>query len=105
MTWWKYKPMFDIKWREPYGFTRALSKLGEKSARAWTRPFWGTVTTAAFIGLWAITKPNPGVRRVLLSSALPVCIVAGFGIVYFVSLIHYFATRTIGFGPKRVAPH
>jgi hypothetical protein len=102
MSWWKYKPMFDIQWREPYGFTLALNKLSEKTTRWSTRPFWSIVITGIFLGLWAITQPNPGVRRIPMASALPFCIAAGFGIVYFISIVHRFATRTIGFGPKTI---
>jgi len=102
MSWWKYKPIFEIKWREPYGFTRSLSKLTEKNTRWWIRPFWGVINTVILIGLWTIAKPAPGAWRVPLAYALPLCIAAGFGLVYFSSFVHYFAPREIGFGPKAI---
>lgn len=96
MTWWKYKSLFKIKWREPYGFTRVVNKLQEISTPWWVRPFWAAVTSAVLFVLWnSIKSDGINTAFVLLSS-----LIVGFGIIYFAALVHYLATREIGLSEK-----
>jgi hypothetical protein len=96
MSRWKYKPLFDIKWREPYGFTRVVHKLQERITPWWTRPFWGIVTSAILFVVWNSLKSAAiGTFLVFIVS-----VVVGFGIIYFVALVHYFVSREIGLGEK-----
>jgi len=96
MSWWKYKPLFDIKWREPYGFTRLGHKLQERITPWWIRPFWGLVTSAFFFVVLNSIK-SAGISTFL---TFIVSVAVGFGIIYFFALVHYFTSREIGLGEK-----
>ena len=96
MSWWKYKPLFDIKWREPYGFTRLTHKLQERLTPWWIRPFWGIVTSAILFVAWNSIK-SASISTFLV---FIVSMAVGFGIIYFVALVHYFVSREIGLGEK-----
>jgi hypothetical protein len=96
MTWWEYKPMFVIKWREPYGFTRLVSKIQEKITPWWVRPLRGIVTAVViFVGLITIRSDGISTLLVLFAS-----IALGFGSTYFVALVQYFVIREIGLSEK-----
>jgi hypothetical protein len=96
MSWWKYKPLCDIKWREPYGFTRLAHKLQERITPWWIRPFWGIVTSALLFVVWNSIK-EAGISTFLV---FIVSMSVGFGIIYFIALVHYFVSREIGLGEK-----
>lgn len=96
MSWWRYKPLFDIKWREPYALTRRVNKLQEKVTPWWVRPFWATVTSSSLFVVWNSIK-STGISTFLV---FIVSMAVGFGIIYFVALVHYFVSREIGLGEK-----
>jgi len=98
MTWWKYKPLFEIKWREPYYLTRLVNKFKEKFTPWWVRPLWGVVMSAVlFVPGNFIKSENVSTGFVLLSS-----IIVGFGISYFIALVNYLIPSEIGFGEKAI---
>ena len=96
MSWWKYKPLCDIKWREPYGFTRLAHKLQERITPWWTRPLWGIETSAVLFVVLNFIK-SEGISTTL---TFIVSVAVGFGIIYFYVLVHYFVYREIGLGEK-----
>ena len=102
MAWWKYKSLIELKWREPYEFTRILSKLSEKQIYWWTRPVSSLIITGMFVGMWVAIEPDPGVQRVSFTLCLAFSVTVGFGLVYLISSVNYFMPREISFNQRAI---
>ena len=102
MAWWKYKSLIELKWREPYEFTRILSKLSEKKTYWWTRPVSSLIITGMFVGMWVAIEPDPGVQRVSFTLFLAFSVTVGFGLVYLISSVNDFMPREIIFNQRAI---
>ena len=102
MPWWKYKSLYKFKWREPYSFTRDLSKLKEKKIKWWKRPLSGICYTSLLMVMWFLAKRNPDKNPPSLGAALLISIIGGIGGIYLIALINYFSHHEIGLGSKAI---
>jgi len=99
MAWWKYKPLYEIKWQEPYRITHLFNKIQEKSTLWWQRPLWSAVCSAFYFVFFNFIK----LKSISTWFVLLISIATGFTIAYFISLIHYLSPREIGLGKKALA--
>lgn len=96
MAWWKYKPLYEIKWQEPYRITHLFNKIQEKSTPWWQRPLWGAVCSAILFVFFNFIK----LKSISTGFVLLISIATGFFIFYFISLMYYLSPRQIGLGKK-----
>jgi len=101
MSWWKYKPMFELKWKQP----RAVSKLMAVSESRTGRRGRTTAVALAWVfffgGLWLIApKDFHTVRGIagMIASSLVVALLA----VYLPHLANQWFSREVGIWEKAI---